>query len=339
METVAKDTKYWHQLPDGRLQCDLCPRNCKLQKGQRGFCYVRGVENGEVVLHAYGRTTGLAVDPIEKKPLYHFYPGTPVLSFGTIGCNLACKFCQNAHISRCTDTNAMYETSVEQIVGTAESKGTQHIAFTYNEPVVFLEFARDVAELAHSRELNTVAVTAGYISEQARSDFFSFIDAANVDLKAFNDEFYKNYTGGRLLPVLDTLKYIKQETDVWLEITTLLIPGLNDSESELHELSEWIAENLGENVPLHFSAFHPANKMTDRQRTPLSTLKKARRIARSKGLKYVYTGNVYDPEGSATRCPGCGQLLIKREAYSVTVKNMDVKGCCYKCGTQIAGRF
>ncbi len=297
---------------------------------------MRGAEEGEIVLHAYGLTTGLAVDPVEKKPLYHFYPGSSVLSFGTIGCNLACKFCQNWNISRCTDMNVMHENSPEHIVYTAERKRIQHIAFTYNEPIIFFEFARDVAHLAHLKKINTIAVTAGYISEEARSDFFSFIDAVNVDLKAFNDDFYRKYTGTHLQHVLETLKYIKDETDVWLEITTLLVPGLNDSESELHGLCEWLVDNLGENVPLHFSAFYPAYKMADWQQTPSSTLQKARNIAISKGINYVYTGNVYDPKGSSTWCTGCGQLLIERNGYHTEIINVDANGFCKNCNTKLA---
>jgi len=339
MHTNKKITSYWQRLENDRIQCDLCPRACILHDGQRGFCYVRGAENGAIVLYAYGLTTGLSIDPIEKKPLYHFYPGTPVLSFGTIGCNLACKFCQNWRSTRSVEMNSMYETSPEKIVEFAERNGVKQIAFTYNDPIVFMEFAQDVAQLAKPQHLKTVAVTSGYISDQARPEFFSFIDAANVDLKAFSDVFYRKYTGGRLQPVLNTLKYIHDETSVWLEVTTLLIPGLNDSENELHKLSEWIMDNLGADVPLHFSAFHPSYKFSEFERTPFSTLQKARQIVRSKGLNYVYTGNVYDPEGSATYCPGCGQVLIERNGYETTVLNPGHENRCTKCGTQIAGVF
>ncbi len=339
MDTNSKPTSYWHWLTDGMVQCDLCPRNCKLHIGQRGFCYVRGAEESGIVLHAYGMSTGLSVDPIEKKPLYHFFPGSSILSFGTIGCNLACKFCQNWRISRSTNMEAMYGTSAEEMVEAAVRSGVHQIAFTYNDPIVFMEFARDVAELAAVRQIKSVAVTAGCISEEARPEFFSFIDAANVDLKAINENFYRKYTGGWLQPVLDTLTYIKDKTDVWLEVTNLLIPGLNDSESELNELSEWLVDNLGTSVPLHFSAFHPSYKFSEYERTPLATLQKARQIALSKGMNYVYTGNVYDPEGSATYCPGCGKLLIGRNGYETTIVHPGRESRCVDCGTQIAGVF
>ena len=339
MHTNKKATSYWHRLEDGRIQCDLCPRKCKLKNGQRGFCYVRGAENGAIVLYAYGMTTGLAVDPIEKKPLYHFYPGSKVLSFGTVGCNLSCRFCQNWQISSSGRMESMQKATPEEIVKRAKNSGAQTIAFTYNDPVVFMEFARDVAQAALKRKIATVAVTAGYISEKARPEFFSFINAANVDLKAFSDDFYRKFSAARLQPVLDTLRYIREETNVWLEVTTLLIPGLNDSDYELHALSEWLVENLGPDVPLHFSAFHPDHKMTDRQRTPLSTLEKARLIAFSKGLNFVYTGNVYDPDGSATHCPDCGQVLIERNGYQTLVLNMTLESACSNCGARIVGVF
>lgn len=339
MHTNTKSTSYWHWLTDGRVQCDLCPRTCKLQIGQHGFCYVRGAEESGIVLHAYGMSTGLSVDPIEKKPLYHFFPGSEILSFGTIGCNLACKFCQNWNISRCTNMEAMYGTGPEEMIEATRRSGVCKIAFTYNDPIVFLEFARDVAQLAAAQKIKTVAVTAGWISDVARPEFFSFVDAANVDLKAINDKFYRKYTGGWLQPVLDTLTYIKNETDVWLEVTNLIIPGLNDSESELHQLSDWLVDNLGVDVPLHFSAFHPSYKFSEYRRTPLATLQTARQIALSKGMNYVYTGNVYDPEGSATYCPGCGHVLIERNGYETTILQPGHESRCMHCGTQIAGVF
>ncbi|MEQ1667419.1 MAG: AmmeMemoRadiSam system radical SAM enzyme, partial [Sulfuriferula sp.] len=292
--TAHHPGKYWHAIDDGRIQCDLCPRDCKLQEGQRGACFVRMREGNQIVLTTYGRSSGFCIDPIEKKPLNHFYPGSSVLSFGTAGCNLACKFCQNWDISKSKDmVKLMDQAAPETIAIAAEQSGCKSVAFTYNDPVIFAEYAMDTADACHARGIKTVAVTAGYIHDAARRDFFSKIDATNVDLKAFTEDFYFKLTGSQLQPVLDTLVYLKHETNVWLEITTLLIPGKNDSDEELTAMCQWIMTQLGSDVPLHFSAFHPDYKMPDIPQTPTATLIRARNIALRAGLHYVYTGNVH----------------------------------------------
>jgi pyruvate formate lyase activating enzyme len=333
-------TRYWHRLEDGRVQCDVCPRACRMHEGQRGLCFVRGCLDGEVVLTTYGRSSGFCIDPIEKKPLNHFLPGTPVLSFGTAGCNLACKFCQNWDISKSRETDTLADAaSPEQLATAAQRLGCRSIAFTYNDPVIFLEYAVDVAQACHARGIRTVAVTAGYMCAQPRAEFYRHMDAANVDLKAFSERFYRNVTGAHLAPVLDTLRYLKHETRVWLEITTLIIPGENDSDAELDAMTTWIRENLGRDVPLHFTAFHPDWKMRDRGRTPPSTLTRARAIGLRNGLHYVYTGNVHDPAGGSTWCSGCGALLIGRDWYVLGDWNLTAEGGCRLCGTPCAGVF
>ena len=333
-------TKYWHALEDGRVQCDLCPRFCKLNEGQRGFCFVRARQNDQIVLTTYGRSSGYCIDPIEKKPLYHFLPGTPVLSFGTAGCNLGCKFCQNWDISKSREVDTLCdEAQPEKIAAAAEALGCRSVAFTYNDPVIFHEYAIDVAVACRERSIKTVAVTAGEVCPQPRSEFYSFMDAANVDLKAFNDEFYRKICASRLGPVLDTLVYLKRHTDVWLEITTLLIPGLNDSNSELDKLSAWVVENLGPDVPLHFSAFHPDFRMLDYPPTPAETLRKARKIAIKNGVRYAYVGNIHDPACDSTYCHECGELLIGRDWYQLTDWNLSSVQNCPKCDRKLSGRF
>jgi pyruvate formate lyase activating enzyme len=332
--------RYWHLLPDGRMQCDLCPRDCKLHEGQRGACFVRMRSGNRMLLTTYGRSSGFCVDPIEKKPLNQFYPGTSVLSFGTAGCNLACKFCQNWDISKSRDMDRLAdEASPQAIARAARDAGCASVAFTYNDPVIFAEYALDVAAACRAHEVKTVAVTAGYIGREARREFFAGMDAANVDLKAFTDEFYVKLCGARLQPVLDTLVYLKQETDVWFEITTLLIPGKNDSADELAAECEWIMGNLGPDVPLHFSAFHPDFKMTDITHTPAATLTRARSIARAAGLHYVYTGNVHDRDGGTTYCPHCEAALIVRDWYEIRSYRLNADGTCPDCGGAIAGRY
>ncbi|MEN8174619.1 MAG: AmmeMemoRadiSam system radical SAM enzyme [Pseudomonadota bacterium] len=333
-------TRYWHLLDDGRVQCDVCPRHCRLNEGQRGLCFVRARENDEIVLTSYGRSTGFCVDPVEKKPLNHFLPGTPVLSFGTAGCNLACKFCQNWDISKSRETERLSESaSPRAIAEKAEELGCRSVAYTYNDPVIFLEYAVDTAVECRARDIRNVAVTAGYVSPGAREDFFSHMDAANVDLKAFTDDFYHRLTGGHLQPVLDTLMYLVHETDVWVEITTLLIPGHNDSDEEIQQLTRWVHDNLGADVPLHFSAFHPDWKMLDTPPTPPETLIHAREIGLRNGLHYVYTGNIHDSRGGSTWCPGCGALVIERDWYQLGHWGLDEHGRCGACGTPIAGHF
>ena len=332
--------KYWHLLDDGRIQCEVCPRDCKLHDGQRGACFVRGRVGDTMVLTTYGRSSGFCVDPIEKKPLNHFYPGSSVLSFGTAGCNLACKFCQNWDISKSRSFDKLADQATpEAIAHSAEQLGCKSVAFTYNDPVIFAEYAMDVADACHARGIKTVAVTAGYIREEARRDFFAKMDTANVDLKGFTDEFYVKQCGAHLQPVLDTLKYLCNETKVWVELTTLLIPGLNDSEDELALMCDWIVKELGRDVPLHFSAFHPDYKMTDRPSTPPATLVRARQIALAAGLRYVYTGNVHNIEGDTTFCPSCGSALIVRDWYEIEQYRLTEEGHCPDCNTAIAGHF
>lgn len=332
--------RYWHKLDDGRLQCDLCPRDCKLHEGQRGACFVRGMADGEMVLTTYGRSSGFCIDPVEKKPLNHFYPGSSIFSFGTAGCNLACKFCQNWDISKSRDMDRlMDQASPEAIALAAQKHGSKSVAFTYNDPVIFLEYALDVADACHAHNIKTVAVTAGYIHDAPRREFFAKMDAANVDLKGFTEDFYVKLTGAHLQPVLDTLTYIHHETDCWLEITTLLIPGHNDSEAEIEALSMWVSKELGAEVPLHFSAFHPDWKMPDVPPTPPQTLTRARSIALKAGLHYVYTGNVHDTTGGTTFCPACHTALIERDWYEIRHYTLTGQGTCPQCGTKVAGRF
>jgi pyruvate formate lyase activating enzyme len=332
--------RYWHRLDDGRLQCDLCPRFCRLRDGQRGMCFVRARRGEEMVLATYGRSSGFCVDPIEKKPLNHFLPGTAVLSFGTAGCNLACRFCQNWSISKSREVDTLADAaSPETLARAAVELGCASVAFTYNDPVVFLEYAVDVAAACRERGIHPVAVTAGEICPEPRRELFAAMDAANVDLKAFTEDFYRKVCGGHLQPVLDTLLHLRHETDVWLEITTLLIPGENDSEAEVDALSRWVAGELGADVPLHFTAFHPDWKMRDHPPTPPATLARARRIALGNGLRFVYTGNVHDEEGGATACPGCGETVIGRDWYRLTAWNLTPEGRCTRCGEPLPGRF
>lgn len=333
-------TKYWHKLDDGRIQCDLCPRFCKLREGQRGLCFVRANLDDEIVLTSYGRSSGYAIDPIEKKPLNHFLPGTPVLSFGTAGCNLACKYCQNWDISKSREIDTLADEASPELIATAAAElDCRSVAYTYNDPVIFHEYAIDVAKACREKGIKSVAVTAGYVTEEPRKEFYQYMDAANVDLKGFTEEFYFKLTGGHLAPVLETLEYIKHETDVWLEITTLLIPGHNDSDKEINELTQWVADKLGPDVPLHFSAFHPDYKMMNVPPTPVETLIRAREIAIKNGLRYAYTGNVHYPEGDTTYCHHCGEVLIGRDWYRLTAWNLDANGACKSCGTPCAGVF
>ena len=331
--------RYWHWAADGRMQCDLCPRDCKLHEGQRGACFVRARTGDRMVLTTYGRSSGFCIDPIEKKPLNQFYPGSSVLSFGTAGCNLACKFCQNWDISKSRDMDRlMDQASPEAIAMEAVKYGCRSVAFTYNDPVIFAEYAMDVADACHALGVQTVAVTAGYMHDQPRRDFYAKMDAANVDLKAFTDDFYFKLTGSHLQPVLDTLLYLRHETSVWFEITTLLIPGHNDSDEEIGALSRWVLQELGPDVPLHFSAFHPDHKMPDVPATPAATLIRARNIALRTGLHYVYTGNVHHAEGDTTSCPDCGSTLIERDWYQIKRYRLTASGHCPDCGSAVAGR-
>jgi len=334
------DARWWHALPDGRIQCDLCPRDCRLHEGQRGLCFVRKRENDRMVLTTYGRSSGFCVDPVEKKPLNQFYPGTSILSFGTAGCNLACKFCQNWDISKSREMDRLMDAATPEAIAAAAARlGCASVAFTYNDPVIFAEYAMDIADACHEKGIKAVAVTAGYMHEAPRREFYAKMDAANVDLKAFTDDFYWRICGGRLQPVLDTLEYLVRETQVWTEITTLLIPGKNDSDAELEAECRWIRDHLGLDVPLHFTAFHPDWKMTDLPRTPAETLLRAREIARLAGLRYVYTGNVHDEEGGTTYCPSCENAVVVRDWYEIRSYRLTESGACSFCGAPLAGRY
>jgi pyruvate formate lyase activating enzyme len=340
MDSNTVPTQYWHVLEDGRVQCDTCPRFCKLNEGQRGLCFVRARENDQIVLTTYGRSSGFCIDPVEKKPLNHFLPGTPILSFGTAGCNLSCQFCQNWDISKSREIDTLADAaSPETIASAAMQLGCRSVAFTYNDPVIFLEYAIDVAQACHEVGIKAVAVTAGYVCDAPRVEMYKYMDAANVDLKGFTERFYAKICAGHLQPVLDTLVYLKHETNVWFEITTLLIPGENDSEEEIENMTQWIMEKIGPDVPLHFTAFHPDYRMLDKPSTPPFTLTRARKIALKNGLRYVYTGNVHDEEGGSTYCHGCGTKIIGRDWYELTAWKLTPDGHCSICGTPCAGRF
>jgi pyruvate formate lyase activating enzyme len=336
----CRATSYWHRLDDGRVQCDVCPRACKLHEGQRGVCFVRARYEDAIVLTTYGRSSGFCVDPIEKKPLNHFLPGTAVLSFGTAGCNLACRFCQNWDISKSKQIDTLCdEASPDALAHAAEQLGCRSVAFTYNDPTIFMEYAIDVADACRARGIAAVAVTAGYICDAPRRELYSHIDAANVDLKAFTEEFYRHVCGGHLQDVLDTLVYLVHETGVWVETTTLLIPGKNDGDDELDAMTKWVVAELGADVPMHFTAFHPDFKMLDVAPTPPATLTRAREIARANGVRYAYTGNVHDRRGGSTWCPGCGALCIERDWYELGRWALTAAGHCAACGTPVPGRF
>jgi pyruvate formate lyase activating enzyme len=337
---VLHEARYWERDAEGKILCTLCPRACRLGEGQHGFCFIRQRREGRLVTTGWGRTTGFAADPIEKKPLYHFRPGETVLSFGTPGCNLGCRFCQNWDISRARTVEAAAEGEwpPRRVVDLAVRSGSPGLAFTYNDPIIWAEYAIDVAKEAHARGLFTVFVTNGYVSPGAREEIFRHMDAANVDLKAFSERFYATATLSHLAPVLDTLEWLARETDVWVEVTNLLIPGLNDSTEETRALAEWVAGHMGEDVPVHFTAFHPDYKMRDRGRTPVATLSRAREIARAAGLRHVYTGNARDDEGQATFCLACGAKVIERDGFTVRAIRMRGSSCA-ACGARIPGRF
>ena len=331
--------RWQHRLDDGRIQCDLCPRYCRLHDGQRAFCFIRQRIGDEIQLTSYGKATGFCIDPIEKKPLNHFHPGTSVLSFGTAGCNLGCRFCQNWDISKAREIERLSDAATpDQVAEAAVKAGCRSVAFTYNDPVIFAEYAIDTARACRERGVKTVAVTAGYITTEARRDFFTHMDAANVDLKAFTEQFYHKLCFAALAPVLDTLCWLKRETEVWFEVTTLLIPGKNDSVEEVDRLCAWFVEQLGPDVPLHFTAFHPDFKLTDVPHTPAETCRRAREQALSHGLRYVYTGNVHDADGQSTYCPECRKVVVERDWYRLGAYRVR-EGCCASCGAKLAGRF
>ncbi|MCP4294638.1 MAG: AmmeMemoRadiSam system radical SAM enzyme [Proteobacteria bacterium] len=332
--------RYWHKTEKGKIQCDLCPQFCKLKEGQRGICFVRQNIASRLILTTYGRSSGFCIDPVEKKPLNHFYPGTAVLSFGTAGCNLCCKFCQNWEVSTSNEMDRLAEFATpEGIASVAKNEGCDSVALTYNDPVIFLEYAKDVADACHEKGIKVIAVSSGYINPEPGREFFSFVDAVNIDLKGFTEGFYKRLASGKLEPVLNTLKQIYHETDTWLEITTLIIPGENDSDREVFELSKWIVEELSPSVPVHFSAFHPAHKMMDTPATSLQSLIRVREIALEAGLNHVYTGNVHYSAGDTSYCDQCGELLIERDWYTIHQYNLNASGCCSYCKTPLSGRF
>ncbi len=339
MVAQTVEARWWHAGEAGRVGCELCPRGCQPQPGQSGFCQVRYNEGGRLLTLSYGHPTGFAVDPIEKKPLFHFLPGSRILSFGTLGCTLGCRFCQNwgySHPDRIPLPAALVRP--EEVVELARQQGLPSIAYTYNEPVVFAEYMADIAQIARGAGLRNVAVTNGYVTPGARREVFRDLDAANVDLKGFSEDFYHRQTQGSLQPVLDTLIWIRQQTSIWLEITTLLIPGENDSDEMITAECEWIRQNLGDDVPVHFTAFHPDYQMLDRSPTPPQTLARARAIAARSGLRHVYVGNVADTEGQSTLCPRCGERLIERTWHSV--QRIGLTGAaCGKCGARLAGVF
>jgi pyruvate formate lyase activating enzyme len=333
-------TKYWQVLENGRIQCDVCPRACKLEEGQRGMCFVRMRQDDQIVLTTYGRSSGYCVDPVEKKPLNHFLPGTPILSFGTAGCNLFCKFCQNWDISKSREMDTLADqASPETIARAAVELGCRSVAFTYNDPVIFMEYAIDVAIACREQGIKSVAVTAGYICDEPRREFYQYMDAANLDLKGFTEAFYHKVCVGHLQPVLDTLVYLKHETNVWFEITNLVIPGQNDSDEEFEAMTQWIMEKLGPDVPLHFTAFHPDYKMMDVPHTPPATLSRARNIALNNGLRYVYTGNVHDRQGGTTFCHACGERVVERDWYEMKAYRLTADGRCQACHTPCAGVY
>ncbi len=337
---MIHEARYWKPEAGGKVLCTLCPRECRIGEGQNGFCWIRRNRAGRLVTAGWGTTTGFAVDPIEKKPLSHFRPGSQVLSFGTAGCNLGCRFCQNWDISKARSDEATSEDewTPARVVDLARQMRAPGIAFTYNDPIIWAEYAIDVAKEAHAHGLFTVFVSNGYVSPEARAEIFPHMDAANIDLKAFTEEFYARQTLSHLEPVKETLEWLARETQVWVEVTTLLIPGLNDGDDELRLLSRFVRDRMSPDVPLHFSAFHPSYKMLDRPPTPPATLTRARAIAMGEGLRYVYTGNVHDPEGDTTFCPRCGARVIERDWFAVKAVRMRGSACA-ACGAPIAGRF
>jgi pyruvate formate lyase activating enzyme len=337
MEKVL--AKWWEPTDNDKILCTLCPRYCKIGDGQTGFCFIRQNYDGKLYTIGYGRPTGFAIDPIEKKPLNHFLPGSTILSFGTAGCNLGCKFCQNWTMSKAKvdDSNSL-KASPEEVVRLAKENNAPSIAFTYNDPTIFGEYVIDISKIAREENIKSVMVTSGYIDKEARKDVYKYIDAANVDLKAFTDRFYHRLTFSHLNDVLDTLIWLKNETDVWLEITTLLIPDENDSPEEIKKECDWILNNLGADVPLHFTAFHPDFRMRDKEQTPERTLTRARKIAISSGIKYCYIGNVVHTEGQTTYCPSCKEKLIRRNWHSIVTNNL-IDNRCGKCGEVIEGVF
>jgi len=357
---MQKIAQWWHKSDIGKetadnpveqtVVCDLCPRECHIADGKNGYCFVRQNHVGTLIAAAWGRSTGFCIDPIEKKPLYHFLPGTPTLSFGTVGCNLGCLHCQNWQTSHCRSLAPLTEYVVpEMIADAAKQLGCPSVSLTYNEPVVWAEYAVDTAKACRERGVKTVAVSAGYIMPEPRKWFFEQIDAANIDLKAFSERFYRDISGATLPPVLDTLRYVARETDAWLEVTTLLIPGENDDPEELRRMCDWFVRELGEHVPLHFSAFHPAHKLQNKTPTLPVSLFLAREIARNAGIRHVYLGNIPSAGEQSTFCPQCGQCVLERNELGTFAREITlpaktatanhVTAICRNCGTLIPGVF
>jgi len=337
-DSQIHEARWWEPMADGRLHCYLCPRHCHIGEGQNGFCFIRKNDGGRLLQLGYGRPAALQIDPIEKKPLNHFFPGTRILSMGTAGCNMGCFFCQNWDISKAkADQVNSTDLSPDAVVELAQHYGTPSIAFTYNEPTIWGEYVIDIAKAAHAQGLNTVMVSNGYITREAFFDIYEHIDAANIDLKGFTENFYSKITLTHLKPVLEVLQWLRRETQVWFEITNLIIPTLNDADKELRELCDWVLENLSDDVPLHFTAFHPDFKLQDKPRTPPETLHRARALALEMGLKYVYEGNIFS-EGANTTCPGCKRVILRRSWHDVLTNDMR-EGRCRHCGTSVAGVF
>jgi pyruvate formate lyase activating enzyme len=332
------EARWWNPEPNGKVHCYLCPRHCHIGSGQAGFCFIRTNCGGKLYSLGYAHPAALQIDPIEKKPLNHFLPGTRVFSMGTAGCNMGCFFCQNWDISK-SRSDQVHSTFVppEDVVLLAKRNGCPSIAFTYNEPTIWGEYVIDICHAAKEAGIKTVMVSNGYITREAFHDIYDHIDAANIDLKAFTENFYGRVTLTHLEPVLETLRWLKYETNVWFEITNLIIPTLNDAPSETRELAEWVLRHLGPDVPLHFTAFHPDFKLRDKPRTPPETLHAARATALQAGLHYVYEGNIYS-DGAHTTCPSCKALLIRRSWHDVE-QNRLLNGCCPKCGLAIPGRW
>lgn len=333
---MAHPARWWRPLGDNRIVCELCPQVCIIPDGATGNCGARFVEYGQLCTNAWGVGTYPVADPIEKKPLYHFLPGSSVLSFGLFGCNLSCSFCQNWRLSSNHDYDSLQSLTPEKCVKIALEHGCSSLAFTYNEPAISSEFCIEVSKAARQAGLRTVAVSNGYIHNEARSDLFDVIDATNIDIKSINADFYSAHCGGRLEPVLETLVYLTRSKRIWVELTNLLIPSLNDSDSDIDSLARWIGANLGYNVPLHFSAFHPEYRMQNLPRTPYNTLRLARERALVHGLKHVYIGNT--PQPQITFCPHCQGELVRREGYNVS-KHGILTNKCPDCAAEIAGVF
>jgi pyruvate formate lyase activating enzyme len=328
---------YQKATENNKVQCEICPRRCEMPLNQSGYCYVRKNINGQVVLETYGYNTGLAIDPVEKKPMYHFYPASKVLSFGTLGCNMGCLFCQNSSTTKVkAPINQCQTAAPEQIVNTAKAYGCKCVAFTYNDPIVFFEYAIETAKLCRKAGIKTIAVTSGYMNPEPAKEFYSLMDGANIDLKGFSDDFYIKNCSAHLPPVLETIKYAVNKTKCFVELTTMLIEGENDQFIE--QECEWILKNLGDSVPLHFSAFFPKYKFVNRPATTYETLEKAYKKAKEMGLKYVYTGNLSTIETSTTYCKKCGEPLIKRDGYNIIGNNVE-DGKCKFCNTKVDGRF